>query len=478
MIYTPKTWEYTKTEAGDKVYADHVLNIVQENLKTAYQLVDDVVEDAKINILFVQNNVNTKTVKDSTAQAAGFWFSKLIEGMGVIFTAGTPAAIIATITCKIISGIATKVTTPENKDSYNAVQSKANDLKDMVDEMGDQIQLELSKCIEDLKGMWLVEYESQGANYPGLKGKTKVADLAGTQESPISDYLPKKPSTDYTLIRKSLNKLSTYEAAKALLPVKWRIRNQKKGFPSDGIGDPLGGWNVEYYKVYSRSTWDNWKSRASFPKIDDNLKSDVEGPHEAIEKGNYSDKQRFLGFGGYCYDYPWSDGQRYEDGKHMGGSRWMGYSGRNDKQLSEKDDILKGTSFLDLIDDILAGKYFGPGYWSVEDGLPDHPSYFLWYRTKRPNEDVVIINDKREWTLIGNSACIDWEYDSNSIFTWGRAYRGLKLHHCYLVDENGGHASAEFCKWLFKDNGHGKILNENGVAGKIDVYHNWGIPSE
>ena len=475
MAYEPKSWKFTTNESGDKVYEDHILNVVQENLKTLYQLIDDVNTDAKINILFVQNNVNTKTVKDSTAQTAGMFLSKIIEGLGVVFTAGTPAAIIATISCKIISGIITKVCEPSSEDTYNKIQSKANDLKDMADEICEQVQLVITSCLEDMKGQWNVEYDCQGLKFTELKGKVRLSDLAGTKENPFTDFLPKKPSTDYVHARKTLSTDTTYESAKALLPVKWKIKSQRRGFPSDGIGDPLGGWNVEYYKVYSRNTWDNWKSRSTFPKIDDNLRSDVEGPHEEIEKGNYSDKQRFLGFNGVCYDYPWSDGQRYEDGKHMGGSRWMGWSGKNDKVLSKSDDILKGTSFLDLIDDILNGHYFGSGQWSVEDGLPKHPSYLLWYRTKRKNEDVIIINDKREWTLIGNDACIDWEYDSNSWFTWGRAYRGLKLHHYYLVDENEGHASQEFCDWLFRDNGHGKITSEKGIAGRIDVYHNWGL---
>ena len=102
----------------------------------------------------------------------------------------------------------------------------------------------------------------------------------------------------------------------------------------------------------------------------------------------------------------------------------------------------------------------------------------MWYRTKKPGENIEIINDKREYTLLDMNCAIDWEYDSYDIFHWGRAYRGIRLHHYYLVDENGGHASAELCHWLFKDNGHGKTLNENGVAEMIDVYHHWGIPKE
>jgi len=467
--YMPSTWAYKKSESGDKIYDDHILNIVQENLKTIYQLVDDVTQDAKINILYVQNNVNTKTIKDSTAQAAGFWFSKLIEGLGVIFTAGTPAAIIATIVCKVVSGIATKVTEPSNKDSYNAVQAKSNDLKDMTEELGEQIQLEIAKCLEDMEGMWLFEYKSPGAKYPELRGITRIADLAGTQENPIKDYFPKKPSTDYVLARQRLSKFSTYEAAASLLPVKWRIRDHK-AFPSDGISNFLKGWIVDWYKVYSRGTWDSWRSSSEFPNVPGNLRDDIEGPYQNIERSQKGEAwQRFLGYSGWCYDYGWSGNSD---------NRWMDWSGRKEKNVDAKLDIVEGTSFLDLVQDILDGKYFGYGQFSEEAGFPNKPSYFLWYKTKKPGENIEIVNDKREYTLTNRGCAIDWVYDSNSIFTWGRAYRGITLHHYYLVDENGGHASEELCHWLFMDNGHGKILNENGVAGKIDVYHNWGIPME
>ena len=469
MIYTPTSWKFDKSESGDKVYKDHVLNIVQENLKTMYQLVDDVSSDAKTNILYVQGMVNTKTVRDSTAEAAGFWFSKIIEGLGVVFKAGTPAAIIATIACKVISGIATKVTTPENKDSYNAVQSKANDLKDMIDEMGTQIQLELTKCLEDLEHMWTYEYKTPGAKLPELRGISRIADMAGSQEDPIKDFLPKKPSTEYTLLRRDLNKASTYEAAASLFPVKWRIRDHR-GFPSDGISNFIKGWRVAYYKVYSRNKWNDWSGCAEFPSIPGWLRGDVEGPHLEMERSQRgSEWQRFLGYSGYCKDYHWSDKQD---------NRWMHWSGDRDPKISDRLDILEGMSFLDLIQDILDGRYFGYGQWSEEDGLPNKPSYFLWYRTKKPGENIEIINDKREYTLLDMNCAIDWEYDSYDIFHWGRAYRGIRLHHYYLVDENGGHASAELCHWLFKDNGHGKTLNENGVAEMIDVYHHWGIPKE
>ena len=144
----------------------------------------------------------------------------------------------------------------------------------------------------------------------------------------------------------------------------------------------------------------------------------------------------------------------------------------------ENNNLLRGTSFLDLIEDILSGVYSSYSGWVKENSIPKEPSYYLWYRTKRPNESVEIINDRRDWTLLGNWACQDWVYDSNSIFTWGRAYRGITLNHYSLVDENGDYAPAEFCSWLFKDDGHGGIKNEDGVAEIGDFYHNWELNFE
>ena len=237
MAYEPKSWKFNTSESGDKVYEDHILNVVQENLKTLYTLIDDVSTDARINILYVQNNVNTKTVKDSTAQTAGMFLSKIIEGLGVVFTAGTPAAIIATISCKIISGIITKLCEPSSEDTYNKIQSKANDLREMVDEICEQTQLVITSCLEDMKGQWNLEYDCQGLKFTDFKGKVKLSDLAGTNEKTFTDFLPKKPSTEYVHARKALSTDTTYESAKSLLPVKWKIKKQK-GFPSEGIGNP------------------------------------------------------------------------------------------------------------------------------------------------------------------------------------------------------------------------------------------------
>lgn len=474
MSYIPSDWTYKKNESGERIYNDHTLNIVQQNLKEISQLIDDVCTDAKINILYVQNNVNAKTVKDPTVQIVGMFVSKIVEGLGVVFPAGTARAIIGTVVCKILSGLTTYLTTPGNPgESYNKIQGKVNDLKDSVEETCFQLKLKLGDWLNDLEKEWLREYECQGYKFDQFKGKVKLADLA---DNPM--YFPNSSEEDYILIRHDLNKFSTYQSAATLIPLRWKIRRHR-GFPPDTVSNLIEGWQVEYYKVYDHNTWNSWRNDPSFPQIPSHLRDSIEGPHEEIEKGDYSDRQRFLGWSEACKDYPWSSGERYDESRRFNGSRWMGSSGDNKLKLDDDAfNIEKGTSFLDLIEDILRGKYNGYGDWVAKNSIPDEPSYYLWWSTKRPNESVEIVNDKRVYTLMGNSACKDWAYDSNSIFTWGRAYRGIKLNHYTLVDEQGNYAPKQFCEWLFSDNGHGRVVGTTGIASMNDVYHKWGLSFE
>jgi hypothetical protein len=470
--YKPSSWHYTTNEKNERIYDDHILNIIQENLITLSGFIDDVNTDARINILYVQNNVNAKTIKDPTVQVIGMFVSKIIEGLGVVFTAGTAAAIISTIVCKIISGIVTVLTSSTSKDSYNEIQNAANDLRDAFDKTCKWIKLTIAKWLDNLEANWLTEIQCEGNKYPSLRGIVRLCDMAMGGDA---KYFPKKETEDYILCRDSLNKASTYEAAAQFIPLRWRIRRHR-AFPHDGISNLLCGWTAEWYKVYSRSTWDSWRNSGEFPDaIPRNLAGDIEGPYEYIEKGDSSDTQIFNSWGSHFEYYKWSDGENH--GK-MGGSRWLGVSGRNAFVTTPELNIVSGLAFFDLIDDILNKKFNGYGDWSSKNSLPDEPSYYLWYKTKRPNESIEIINDKRLWTFMGNSACIDWIYDSNSIFTWGRAYRGITLHHYTLVDQDGNYAPAEFCKWLFIDNGHGKVVNANAVAMMKDVYHDWGLSFE
>jgi hypothetical protein len=474
MSYTPTSWQYNVNEKNEKIYVDHILNIIQENLLTISKFIDDFRDDARYSITIVQDNVNSKTVHDPTVSIIGMFVSKIIEGLGVVFTAGTGAAIIATITCKIISAIVSTVTSDKSTDTYNKILQASNDLRDALEQVCFGIQLQIGRWLDDMRSNWLVEFECDGKKYPEFKGKVKLADFAETQE-----YFPKPASADYILIREKLSRDSKYESTSLLLPVRWKIRTHR-AFPADGVSNYLCGWQVEFYKVRNRSTWDQWHSSSQFPNIPSNLSGDIEGPLEYIELGDNSHAQRFMSWYEAFRDYSWSDGSKFEESKKYNGTRWMGFSGRNDYNIDKDDheNLTKGTSFLDLIDDILNGVYNAYGDWSVKNSLPNEPSYYLWYKTKRPNEGVEIINDRRVYTLMSNDSCQDWVYDSYDIFHWGRAYKGIKLNHYTLIDQDGNYAPSVLCKWLFSDNGHGDILNENGVATREDVYHKWGLSFE
>lgn len=463
MSYQPSTWEFDTDAHGNRTYHDEVLNKVQENLLTLSSLIGDIRVDAELNIPIVQGWANCKTVQDPTVKTIALFASKIIEGLGVVFTAGTPAAIAATIASKIVSGLITHFANPQSKDTYNQLQSAASDLKMSIDKHCFFTQEKIGEWLNDLQAEWDKEIETSGV---------RLSDLA------INELLPKPLSKEYIQCREKMNDISTYNTAKTLIPIRWKIRTHR-AFPPDGVSNFLCGWQVEFYKVYSRGTWEKWRNSPEFPKIPSDLSDDIEGPYDYIEKGDNAHAQRFMSWYQAYRDYSWSDGSNFDESRQWNGSRWMGFSGRNEYKIDESDhsNLTQGTSFLDLIDDILNGVYNSYGDWFAKNSLPNEPSYYLWYKTKRKNEPE-IINDRRVWTLMGNDACQDWAYDSYDIFHWGRAYRGITLHHYTMVDENGNYAPKEFCKWLFKDNGHGKTINETAVAEIGDVYHNWGLQPE
>lgn len=466
-------FQYEIDQKGDRVYKDPLLNVVQQNLLTLSTVIDDIRVNYELNIPLVQGWANAKTVKDPTVQTISFFTSKIIEGLGVIFTAGTPEAIISTISCKLISGLITHFSNPQQKDSYNQIQAASWDLKLTIDKYSFFIQNKLAFWLDDLEKEWDTPFTSPGIREPEFFGTVKLSDLY------LKNYLPKKGSKNYVFLIEKMNEISIYETTKTLLPIRWRIRRHR-AFPHDGFGDLIKGWQVEWYKVRGRGTWDSWRSSSEFPKIPSHLSGDIEGPYEEIEKGDTPRGQFFSSWYQTERTYPWSDGSKYEDGKREYlGTRWMGFSGSKDHKIdsTDNDNLTQGTSFLDLRDDILNGVFTSYGEWEASNSLPKEPSYYLWYKTKRPGE-CEIINDRRVWTLMGNSSTQDWVYDSNSIFTWGRAYRGITLNHYTLVDENGNYAPGDLCKFLFIDNGHGKIINPDGICQVGDFYHNWGFSFE
>jgi hypothetical protein len=465
MTYTPTDWSYDYNEQGDKIYRDHRLNIVLTNLKTVHSLISQVKSDSDVNLLYVQNNVGTHTILDPTVQTLGWIASKIVESLGMAFPAGTAASVITTIFAKLLSGVIQNVTTNKSTDEYNKIQGKVNDIRDFMIQIFDFIKVDLTEGIDDLEKHWNKVYECPGALLPNIKGKMTLSELGDYDQ-----YFPKDGSGDFDILRDKLDTFGTYTFTQQLLPIKWKIKKQK-AFPGDGISNYIKGWNTEWYKVYNHNTWDRWRSSPNFPEIPDDLRGDIEGPHFDVGDNwnNGVNEQEFFSFSETFRYYPWSTSAQDNN-------RWTYWSGKHAPSIDENGNIKEGLSFLDAIDDIKSGIYYSPGQWSLEDGFPNHPSYLCWYKVKNSVDRQDHINDKRTTTLLNKDCAIDWVYDSNSIFTWGRAYRGITLNHYYLVDRDGGHASQEFCDWLFKDDGFGNTVRPRAVAEKVDVYHNWGLP--
>jgi hypothetical protein len=54
----------------------------------------------------------------------------------------------------------------------------------------------------------------------------------------------------------------------------------------------------------------------------------------------------------------------------------------------------------------------------------------------------------------------------------------MMLENCLSSSHSAGSAaSKDLCFWLFRDDGAGTLLNENGIADRWDVFCNWGLPN-
>jgi hypothetical protein len=467
MKYTPINWHYSINEQGDKIYDDHRLNVVLTNLKTVHELISQVKSDSDVNLLYVQNNVGSHTILDPTVQTLGWIASKIVESLSMAFPAGTPSAVIATIFAKLLSGIVQGVTTNKETDQYNKILGKVNDIRDFMTQIFDFLKADLTEGIDDLQGHWNKVYECPGALLPDIKGKITLSELGDYDQ-----FFPKNGSTDFDTLRDKLDTFCNYTFTQKLLPIKWKIKRQK-AFPGDGISNLIKGWNTERYKVYNHNTWDRWRNSPNFPEIPSDLRDDIEGPFFDVgdEWDNGVNKQELFSWGEVFRYYPWSTYPGVNND-----NKWTYWSGKHNPTYDENGNIKQGLSFLDALQDIKDGIFYGPGQWSLEDGFPNHPSYLCWYKVRNSVDRQEHVNDRRPTTLLDKNCAIDWVYDSNSIFTWGRAYRGITLNHYYLVDSDGGHASQELCDWLFKDDGFGNIVKSRAIAEKVDVYHNWGLP--
>jgi hypothetical protein len=474
--YNPLSWEYTLLENGEKIYSEHRLNIVQQNLKTIYDLIDDIRINANNDLLVVQNNLNTKSVHNPTAENTGWLASKLIEGLGVIFPSGTALAIMATIIAKLTSAGITAVSKDASKDLYNPIQQAVNDTRDCMNAILNELELKITKWNKNMKEEWNTEYECSGVLIPELKGKITLSELGN-----FDMYFPKKgESDDYVNTRIQLSKHAISLLTQHLLPVKWKIRK----FGAHPDGDSQGGynaywfWSVSWYETSSTDKWNEWKRYNKFPEIPSNLKDNVSGPFEDI-----GFHQNINGYNQYYQPFAMG-GNQNTSGPYtaywwtrMSNKRWMYWGGRyctnmdaktqGDNCQSETRDgnIVKGTPFTDFIEDILYSNKYTTMY--------NDKSTLVWYKLKDSNGNEYI-NSRKIEHLTCTNYCNDWYYQKN-LFKWNWAFKGIQLRFYSLVDINGNTAPDVLINWLFKDDGHGKTLNPNGIASRVDVYHKWNL---
>lgn len=478
--YQPINFKYTTSESGDRVYEDHNLNILQANLITIYELVDDVRTQAQLDLLTIQNNLNTQSTKNPTVENIGWMVSKCIEASALIFPAGTITAVVAGLTARLLSGATQALTKDKQSDSYNAIQSSVNNTRDSMLETFDQLKKLITSWNENMEAQWHVEYDCPGIEYSGFKGKVTLSELAT-----YNFYFPKKGmKNEYDQARNELSSKIATLTTKVLLPVKYKIYEVHSVNSEDSTRYcPRWFWAVSWYETSSTSKWNTWRGRKEFPAIPNDLQDSVGGPWEDIGafrdiKGGYQYWQGFDNAGEVCEDDRFSPDHQYY-WTRMSNHRWMYWGGRNcsrwdakeqgssdNSKVDQNGNIIQGTPFLDFFDDVCKDTIRGYGYYW---GNPVTKSLLVWYKL---NDGTINNRDVRHMTTV--DYCNDWFYQKN-IFKWNWAYRGIQLRFYALVDKDGNYVSDTLTDWLFKDDGYGNTTNPHGIASRIDVYHNWGL---
>jgi predicted ribosomally synthesized peptide with nif11-like leader len=466
-FYNPETWDYHKDEKGDIVWADHRLNILSANLDTIYNLVYDVRMQAQIDLLKVQNNLNTQSSKDPTVEIIGWLASKAVEATALIFPAGTGTAVAVGLIARLLSGSIQAVTKDHSSAGYNEVQSEVNNTMNAMLALFDALLKGLSgmRKPEQMQAGWRQELHPLSADTSQLLKPITLSEVAT-----YPDFFPKRGTDpDFDEARNVVSNQVKLLVTQHLLPVKYRIYELTSGPDTEHFF-----WNVEWYGTSSTSKWNEWRQREGFPAIPNDLRDSVEGPYEDIGgrtyiKGGYQYFQEFTnGMADERYvNYYWtrSPGQRWMNwgGAHCASGDAVAQGATCDKKTDKDGNIIQGTPFLDHFDRLVAdyrtGGFFSTGY----------KSSLVWYKLGDES-----INNRSVSRMTTTNFCNDWRYEKN-IFKWNWAYRGIRIRIYTLVDASGNYASDTLSEWLFKDDGAGEILNKDGIANRVDIYHNWGL---
>ncbi|MFM8524844.1 MAG: Nif11-like leader peptide family natural product precursor [Cyanobacteriota bacterium] len=462
--YTPTSWEYSTDSYGNRIWKDARLNILQENLRTTYNLVDAVRVQAQIDLAEVQNNLNTLSTKNPTVETIGWLASKAVESAALIFPAGTVTAVAAGLVARLLSGAIQKFTKDNRSDGYNEIQRAINDTKYAMLALFDNLQVVLTRANKEMQERWHEEFSPLGADSSSVLRPVTLSEIAT-----YPDYFPKRgDDTQFDQVRNIVASQVKVLVTRHLLPVRFRIYELTGGPDATRFF-----WDVQWYGTSSTSKWEEWRRRKEFPAIPGDLRDSVEGPYEDI--GGHSDIK-----GGNQYYQSFTNGmadERYVSyyWTRMPGHRWMYWGGNHcsswdasrqgdscDNRI-ENGNVIQGTPFLDFFDSLVVDYRDGGFYASA------HKSSLVWYKLSDGS-----INNRAVSRMTTVDYCDDWRYQKN-IFKWNWAYRGIRIRIYALVDVDGHYASDTLSDWLFRDDGAGRILNPNGVASRVDVYHNWGL---
>jgi thiol-disulfide isomerase/thioredoxin len=473
--YTPINWNKTKDpHTGLYTYQDNRLNILQDNLTVMSQMIVDLRVNSKIDILEIQRNLEAQTIKNPTIERMGWVMAKMVECIALAFPAGKPAAVVAGLLCRLASGglqYATRANT-DNPDYQQAV----NDLRNSVDTWFSDLEDQISDWIQDMESNWSKVYKDQYGN------SIRLCDIADHDE-----LLPHKGiEKEYNTWFNDLSALVKTEMTKQLLPVRYRKRHAGFSFNEDETQyNAYWFWNVSWIEVRNSSTWDAWRGNSNWPRIPDNLRDSLEGPHEDI--GNWEDYKG----GRQYYQSINNEGKvvlnaaRWDNGQYwwtrMSNSRWMYWGGRHcknwdahsqdpgcDSRIDSQGNVIQGTPFLDFVDDV-ANNENGFSYCKDRGD-----SVLMYYELKDPRTGQLLRNSRRQDLMTSTAGCKDYFYQINW-FKWNWCYVGIQLRFYILVDDHGNRINDATARWLFKDNGHGKITNAKGIANRLDVYFDWGL---
>lgn len=474
--YRPTDWSYIRDQQGRRVYTDHRLNVLQTNLETLNMLIDDVRTRALIDILEIQTNLSTSTIKDPTIQILALVVGKIVEGLAMVVPAGSALAVIVGVSARLISGGIQYASKLESK--QGDLQAATNNLRSFVDHSLSDLTDLISEWIANPQANWDKEMECPGSLLPELKGPTTLSHLAD-----YDVYLPQRDiDREYNTLRNSVESQARTQMCKTLLPVRFKVRD----IMSYDESDERFLWKASWWETRSTSAYNRWRSCSDFPNtIPGYLADDIDGPFTDI--GDYADykggRQYYQCFdgGGYPPDRP---GRPRHYWTRDPSRRWTGKGGRHcpssdggdqgpgcDVQIDDQGNMKQGTAFLDFLDDVLddaaAGQIDNP-HWNK--------SGFVWHKLVNPRTKEELVNTRKVEALTDINFCNDYQYEKK-VFHWNALYRGIRLYMFVLCDNNGDGMADSTADWLFRDNGHGGITNENGLANRLDVFMYWGVPA-